>query len=168
MCGRTCAQVPDHGFRTPRSLARTFPHCFFILFPIFFLATACVALRPSSHLSETEVQRDMLAGHRAESVLVLLSQGNYASITSLFDDQLRAQLSSSALKNMWQKIQSQYGDFQKASTPQLETLNDFSVTATLCSFAEADLLLKLVFTPSGEISGIFMSSPEKKTEKNLL
>lgn len=92
---------------------------------------------------------------KAKDFLILLKNNKFEEATDYFSPIVYNQLPASRLKDIWNQLNNQVGQFEKLSRVRTETMKNWNVVFLTCKFERSLLDLKLVFTAEDQITGIF-------------
>ncbi len=120
---------------------------------MFFLFLS-VAFTAISYAQPTALQT------RAEQFIDRLSTGNFDAAVGPFDPTMTQALPAPALKQTWEALISQCGAFQKRQGSRTGKLQPYDIVYVTCQFEKTSLDAKIVFSPSGKISGLFFVSAQ--------
>ena len=98
----------------------------------------------------------------SKSVITNFQQNEFLRITENFDSTMKAALPAEKLKQVWEQLNTQCGQFQKFTDITTGKIQNYDVTYTLCSFAFVTLKMKLVFTDKNLITGLFFIPENQK------
>ena len=148
--------------------------CLFILLALL-LSTACavsptvapvVDTTPTMPAGKPLTQPELLAVAEKFSTL-LIDRQDYAGIVNLFDDKMKAALPESKLKELWETLPQQVGQFQSRSEAQPGDRKDqYQRVIVPLQFEKAALnMLVVVDVNTGQIAGLFFQ-PNQDAQAN--
>lgn len=98
-----------------------------------------------------------------------LTEGNFAELSKMMDEQMRQELTEAKLKSVWDSLQMQYGKFQYYSSDFTVTSKDGVNIANIpCIFQNQTLTVILSLNKEGQISGLYFSEGNSTTSKPRL
>ncbi len=92
---------------------------------------------------------------RAQAFIQLLQQGQYDSVETYFDANMKSALPAEKLQAMWKTLQEQTGAFQETAGTRTEMVQTYHVVYVTCVFKEGKLDAKVVFDAKNKIAGLF-------------
>ena len=118
---------------------------------------------------------------QARSFVNELARGDYAAIMQHFDATMRSELPEEKLKQIWQGLIAQTGEFQRQGRVFSQAKGPYTMVNVACIFAQTSLDCRVVFDQNGKISGLFFlplqdapafplpdyAKPKRYTEKEL-
>jgi hypothetical protein len=116
-------------------------------------ATAAAGDQAVPFDSTTEAAGDIAeAGARFVDLLV---KEDFAGAVAQFDATMRSALPELKLREVWQTLRKQAGQFKTQLRTRMETLGGYNVVFVTCRFEQADLDAKVVFDARKQIAGLF-------------
>jgi dienelactone hydrolase len=100
----------------------------------------------------------------AEQFVDRMAKGDFAAAVGNFDATMTKVSPAPVLKQTWGALLSQCGAFQKRQGFRTEKLQQYDIVYITCQFEKTPLDIKVVFDPSGKISGMFFV-PVKSAEE---
>jgi hypothetical protein len=85
----------------------------------------------------------------------LLTKEDFAGAVTQFDDTMKTALPESKLREVWQTLESQAGQFQKQLGVRKTTSAGYDVAMVTCKFERVVLDIKVVFDTDGRVTGLF-------------
>lgn len=139
---------------------------------ISILVVACV---------QNAIAGDDPAAKRQEMAKSLVSQmaaGQFDKAIEPFDPTMRRVLPADKLKEVWDGLTKQHGQFQRATETTTEKVQQYEVVFVTCEFQRGKLDTKVVFTADDKITGLFFvpsgryrppsyADPSKFVEKEI-
>jgi uncharacterized protein len=95
----------------------------------------------------------------AQQFLKNLTSGQYSACLKDFDWDLAGKVNSTALENIWNGLQKQYGTYKESSEPYLVADSTYDFVYQTCNFAKTKLDLKLTLNKKNKIAGLFFVPP---------
>jgi hypothetical protein len=92
---------------------------------------------------------------KAEQFVDLLAKGDYPAATASFDATMKQAMPAAKLQEAWQGLIAQAGAFQKRTAVRTAQEQGFDAAYVTCQFAKGPVDVKVVFSASGEISGLW-------------
>jgi DNA-binding transcriptional ArsR family regulator len=92
----------------------------------------------------------------AQELVESLVREDFAAVTRDFDSQLSALLTLEKLKEVWGMTIEQFGPFVKQIDARTERYWKFTAVIVTCEFAKSKLDIKVTFSRSGKISGLWI------------
>ncbi|MDN5200109.1 alpha/beta fold hydrolase [Fulvivirgaceae bacterium BMA10] len=123
-----------------------------IFFPAVFLITSGISF---SQAQESKIDI-------TKKVLTYFQENKTDEIVKYFDDNMKAQLPSEKLSQVWQTLNVQAGKFKEASDIETQEVQGSEVVVYTCIFEKANLDLRLSFDPNNKINGMFFVPSKKK------
>ncbi|GMV92979.1 MAG: hypothetical protein AMXMBFR82_27570 [Candidatus Hydrogenedentota bacterium] len=93
---------------------------------------------------------------KANGVVDQLAAGDFAGVTQNFDATMKAALPEAALQQTWASLTQQTGPFKSRGAARSATEQGFDVVYVECIFERATMSTKVVFSPAGEVTGLFI------------
>jgi hypothetical protein len=103
----------------------------------------------------------------SNTVVDQLSSGKMEELVAQFDATMKNGLPAAKLKDIWQKIQSQAGAFQRQTGIRYEKVQAYDTIFVTCQFEKAALDIKIVWNAAREVAGLFfqpVATPGPKAE----
>ncbi len=91
----------------------------------------------------------------ARHVVELMAKGDYSGVEARFDTSVRPMVTAQRLRAAWRSILDDAGAFRSQGETRLERGAAGSAVYVTCTFDREVLLAKVVFTPEGELAGLF-------------
>ncbi len=91
----------------------------------------------------------------AHQVVDLMAKGDYPGVEARFAASVRPMVTAQRLGAAWQSILDDAGAFRSQGETRLERGTAGSAVYVTCTFDREVLLAKVVFTPEGELAGLF-------------
>lgn len=98
---------------------------------------------------------------RADAFIALLRGGDFGTAHAQFDTTMSKALSEAKLRQTWNALEGQVGSFQKTTSHRQTKHGELVVVDAMSSFTRADLAIRVVFNPKGQVSGLFFLPPDK-------
>jgi dienelactone hydrolase len=95
------------------------------------------------------------AEHAAQQFVDLLAAGEFSKAVERFDDTMKEALPEAKLSEVWKKLNTQVGPFQKRTGVRTEKQAPYTIVFVTCRFENAVLDTKVVFGAAGRIAGLF-------------
>jgi hypothetical protein len=95
---------------------------------------------------------------KAKGIVDKLAAGNFADVVSTFDATMKSVLSEAALRNTWTSLLQQTGPFKNQGNVRTTTEQGFEVVYVECVFEKSKLNAKMVFSKTGEVTGLFLQA----------
>jgi dienelactone hydrolase len=92
-----------------------------------------------------------------------LASGKFAAIEAKYDENMQAALAPGKLAETWEPIAAQVGTFQKILDIKVSPNSGYQRVEVNCHFSKADLWVRIIFEPDGEIAGLRLV-PEEQEE----
>jgi dienelactone hydrolase len=92
--------------------------------------------------------------HKAQDFINQMTAGDYASASREFSRELLQALPEAKLKETWQGLIGQFGDFQEISKVQAVERDAYSILTVTSQFQNASLDFRLTFDQNGQIAGL--------------
>jgi hypothetical protein len=96
-----------------------------------------------------------IAYEKSKAILACFEKGDYVGISKDFDETMKAQLSASKLKEVWNMLNQQAGPYIKPSTVSDTIYQQYRIVYTICIFQNAKLKMKTVFDRNEKVAGLF-------------
>ncbi|MCL4691609.1 MAG: DUF3887 domain-containing protein [Candidatus Hydrogenedentes bacterium] len=93
---------------------------------------------------------------KANGIVDKLAAGDFAAVTQNFDATMKAALPETALQQTWASLTQQTGPFKNRGSARSTTEQGFDVVYVECIFERATMSTKVVFSPAGEVTGLFI------------
>lgn len=93
---------------------------------------------------------------RAQEVVQSMANGDFAGAEKYFDARMKQALPPGKLQSVWQSLVEQNGPFKKVRGTRTECCWPFRSVYVTCRFRDCKLDLKVVFSPSGQVSGLWV------------
>ncbi len=94
---------------------------------------------------------------QAKEFVDLLAKGEFAKAVENFDSVMTKAMSEEKLKEVWQAVMQQAGQFKKQKGTRTETLPKFDVVYVICEFEKGNLDIKIVFNRKKQITGLWFA-----------
>lgn len=94
---------------------------------------------------------------QATEFVELLAKEEFAKAVENFDSVMTKAMPEEKLKEVWQAVIQQAGQFKKQKGTRTETLPKFDVVYVICEFEKAALDVKVVFNKEKQISGLWFA-----------
>ncbi|HMA33540.1 MAG TPA: alpha/beta fold hydrolase [Chloroflexia bacterium] len=98
---------------------------------------------------------------QAQQFVDLLVQQDFATAEQRLDPTMRQQLPADKLASTWQSLLAQVGAFKTQvgtrTTTAQQNGTTYRIVFVTCAFAQANIDVRLVFDPDGQIGGLFFS-----------
>lgn len=85
----------------------------------------------------------------------LLVKGDFATAVTRYDDTMAAALPEPKLRQAWDTLEGQAGDFRRQLRARTEKDREYDVVLVTCQFEKAVLDAKVVFNANGKVAGLF-------------
>jgi uncharacterized protein len=102
----------------------------------------------------------------SHAVVESLTTGNFAAIEADYDDNMKAALPPGELAKTWQPIAARVGAFQEILDTKMSVQNGYQRVEVSCHFSKADLWVRILFDPTGEIAGLHLVPQEQEQPWN--
>jgi ArsR family transcriptional regulator, arsenate/arsenite/antimonite-responsive transcriptional repressor len=89
-----------------------------------------------------------------------LVRGDYADLVRDFDETMAAILTPEKLRDTWDGVVGRYGPFVKQIDARIDKYWKFTAVIITCEFGKSKLNIKVVFSRSGQISGLWFLEME--------
>lgn len=89
-----------------------------------------------------------------------LVRGDFQSVVGDFDETVAALLPPEKLGERWEQVIRMYGPFVKQTEVRTEKFWKYTNVIVVCEFAKSKLNVKVVFSRSGQISGLWFLETE--------
>jgi hypothetical protein len=99
---------------------------------------------------------------QAKEFVDLLAKEEFAKAVENFDSVMTKAMPEEKLKETWQTVIKQAGQFKKQKGTRTETLPKFDVVYVICEFEKGALDVKVVFNREKQISGLWFSPAQKE------
>lgn len=101
----------------------------------------------------------------AQKFVTDLSKGDFASAESQFDATVASAMPVEKLKETWQGLEKQVGAFKEQTGVKTEKMGTYEAILVACKFESVELDIKIVYSASGQISGLwFLPHTDKSVE----
>jgi hypothetical protein len=111
---------------------------------------------------------DLTAGNMessAKAVTELLRQGQFDEASAKFDDRMKMMMSSQKLGASWSHVMMHLGPFKNVKSALKDP--EFDTVDVRCEFEHGDIIVRIAFGPSGNITGLWMlPAPEDDGPKD--
>lgn len=128
------------------------------------LALLVVSLPPLNSKAAAKVSDNQLINW-AEVFVDELHASQFTNAAARFDKTMTAALPAEKLAATWLTVTRQVGAFQQRHGSRIENLSPYRIVLVTCEFARDWLEMKLVFTPAGEITGLFFLPARKPDQQ---
>jgi len=91
----------------------------------------------------------------ARQVVELMAKGHYSAVEARFEASVRPMVTAQRLEAAWRSILDDAGAFRSQGETRLERGTAGTAVYVTCTFDREVLLAKVVFTPGGELAGLF-------------
>jgi dienelactone hydrolase len=91
---------------------------------------------------------------RGKAFVTALEKGQFAEAAKGFDDTMKKALPGDGLQDLWKKVLSQVGAFQKQLGVRSEKAGVYVVVLVTCKFEKATLDVKVVYDKEQRVSGL--------------
>jgi fermentation-respiration switch protein FrsA (DUF1100 family) len=92
---------------------------------------------------------------QARDFLYELKSGDFSAGFLRFDDTMKKALPEAKLKEVWEQLLVQVGEYQGETNVRTETKSGYQIVILTSQFAKALLNVRIVFDTQGRISGLF-------------
>jgi hypothetical protein len=113
---------------------------------LFLALVAILAVLPVRAADVVAAGKDFVA---------LLVKGDFATAVTRYDGTMATALPEPKLREAWDKLQSQAGDFRRQLRARTEKDREYDVVLVTCQFENAVVDAKVVFNASGKVAGLF-------------
>jgi hypothetical protein len=96
----------------------------------------------------------------SKKILNHLLAGEYEEVSSLFDDKVKASLSTDQLKQVWEGLTKQVGAFQASKGITTEESQGHQVVTNNLEFEKSTIGLRLAYNEDNQVSGFFLVPAE--------
>jgi len=90
----------------------------------------------------------------ARELVESMVRGDFQAVASEFDEQVAAVVTPERLRDAWEQVVGRYGPFVKQTGVRTQKFWKYTNVFVTCEFAKAQLDVKVVFSRSGQISGL--------------
>ena len=122
-------------------------------------------LLAGSLLFPFQIQGDSFPGEliaQAKEFVDLLAKQEFAKAVENFDSVMTRAMPKEKLKEVWQAVIQQAGQFQKQKGTRTETLPKFDIVYVICEFEKGALDVKVVFNREKQITGLWFAPAQKE------
>lgn len=132
------------------------------LFTIAAVVSGCGqpadSAQPTVNVVADVAPADMNLETKAKDIVDKLAAGNFADVVSTFDGTMKAVLSEAALRDTWTSLLQQTGPFKNQGNVRTTTEQGLEVVYVECVFEKSKLNAKMVFSKTGEVTGLFLQA----------
>lgn len=96
----------------------------------------------------------------AREIVESLVREDFATVTTDFDSEMSARLTPEKLREAWETTTDQFGPFVKELDTRTERYWKYTAVIATCEFAKSKLDIKVTFSRSGKISGLWILKTE--------
>lgn len=114
----------------------------------------------SAQVREDPFPEELIA--QAKEFVDLLAKGEFAKAVENFDRVMTKAMPKEKLKEVWQAVIQQAGQFKKQKGTRKETLPKFDVVFVTCEFGKGTLDIKVVFNREKQITGLWFAPAQKE------
>jgi dienelactone hydrolase len=111
----------------------------------------------SSSQTQTTEATPMSDEARARKFIAELAKHDFASAMATFDEKMLAGLPKEKLEKVWTQVETQAGAFKSVDAVEIKEADGFHIALAKVSFANAPLVLRVVFDGQHRIAGFFMT-----------
>ncbi|HEY3416084.1 MAG TPA: SdpI family protein [Armatimonadota bacterium] len=94
---------------------------------------------------------------RAIALVNAISKGDYPLVERDFDGRMRAALPPEKLRAVWEETAARNGPFRRTDGTRIEKHWPFTAVIVTTEFTRASVDIKVVFSPAGKVSGLWLS-----------
>jgi uncharacterized protein len=98
--------------------------------------------------------------------LKFLNNGEYIKSYSMFDDNVKKQLSESKLQEIWESILSQYGKYESIKKFTSSEKQNYHIVVADVLLEESVISLQFAYNQANELSGFVITSVQVREDKN--
>lgn len=92
----------------------------------------------------------------SDKILDNLIKNEFEAARSDFNDQMAAALQAEQLKQVWDGLSTQLGDYQSKGDVTTDTIQGYRVVYTILKFEQSPFKLKVVFDDADKVAGLFL------------
>lgn len=96
----------------------------------------------------------------AQQIVESLVRGDYQDIVQDFDESVAAMLTPEKLREHWDRVIEHYGPFIKQTEVRTEKYWKYTSVFVVCEFGKSKINIKVTFSRSGQISGLWFLETE--------
>ena len=96
----------------------------------------------------------------AQQLVESLVRGDYTDIVKDFDETMAAALTPEKLREHWGRVIEHYGPFIKQAEVRTEKYWKYTYVFVACEFGKSKINIKVTFSRSGQISGLWFLETE--------
>ncbi len=131
----------------------------------FFLIAFCFLPAFPARSSEKEnPSRNSELTRLAKDFVDLLVKKNYRPAFERFDAVMKNAMPPEKIEAVWHSITAKAGAFQEQVSTRMEEKGLFRIVYVTCRFEKGPLDIKVVFNPSGEVTGLWFSPARPSAE----
>ena len=97
---------------------------------------------------------------KAEQLVTLMSQGEFAAAVLLFDDNMKQALPAAKLEETWKQLEMAGGQFKEIGQSRIETVQGFEAVFVPVTWEKNRLEFKVIFDKQGNIAGLWTETPK--------
>ena len=104
----------------------------------------------------------------AIKIINLMNKGKFTESTNHFDTTMKSKVSPEMLKQIWNSIKIQNGDFIKIEESDTEKYNQYNLVYLKSLFSKQGVVFQFTFNKENLLSGFFLKEqyyPEKKKKE---
>lgn len=104
---------------------------------------------------------------RADAFIALLRAGDFHAACERFDSVMGQAMSEERLAQTWKTLGQQVGGFSATLSHRQTMHGDLVIVDSMASFERAELAIRVVFNPQGQVSGLFFLPPDRALPESL-
>jgi dienelactone hydrolase len=137
-------------------MRRTMKDCIGIILVSLFISFLPV----SAHTQQDSDMNELIA--HAQKFVELLATGEFFKAVENFDDVMTKAMPEEKLKQVWQTVLKQAGQFKKQAGVRTEILPKYESVYITCQFEKGPLDVKVVFNREKKITGLWFVPTQKE------
>lgn len=125
---------------------------------LLLLATLCLTgCSKNSENTPSSTSEQINYSQLAVTAITKLTSEKTSDFYKLFDEQMQKELTEQELKEIWDSLENQLGDFQYYSSNfTITSPNNSTVVDVPCVFKNGTMTIRLTFNTTGKVSGLFL------------
>ena len=121
------------------------------------LILACICCSPAEDTSETvEPQRGSSTVALPRQTLDLLAAENYAAVIESFNETMKAAVSATQLKTVWDSVLTQNGAFKSIRSETTAQSGAVETVTFVCDFESGSANVQISVDQNNEVAGLFV------------